>query len=433
MRWLVVVAIAGCSGSHPAADAGPTTVTKHITQDLDLLFVIANDPEDEQTVLAKDFTNLVAALDAFPGGRPNLHVGVVSTTIGLGTTQNFGPNCPSTAPSDDGLLQNTARVPGCTPPTGRYIADIAGPGGTRTTNYAGTLDSTLSCIAQLGTAGCGFIEPLEAIKRALDGSRPENAGFLRPSADLAIVVLADEDDCSADPALYGLGSDSGPGNFRCTLYGDACDQPISATAPATYTGCAPRTGSYLRDSTYYLGFLATVKELSQVVVAVIAGDPSSTIQTQLVNQPFMAALALQPSCTFTNAMGQQSVALPALRLADFVGRFGERGLFRSVCQADYSGTVADIAALVARRIGGCLDDTVDPTDVDPVNPGVQLACTLAPAIPPCPMVDAATPDPAGARPCYWIAPDPSCASKTNLAIRLLGASLPVDVTCRLAP
>ena len=35
------------------------------------------------------------------------------------------------------------------------------------------------------------------MKRALDGSNPENEGFLRDDAFLAVIFVADEDDCSA--------------------------------------------------------------------------------------------------------------------------------------------------------------------------------------------------------------------------------------------
>ena len=67
------------------------------------------------------------------------------------------------------------------------------PGGTREVNYTGKLEDALSCISHVGDAGCGFESPLEAIKRALDGRHPENAGFLRPGAFLAVVILTDED------------------------------------------------------------------------------------------------------------------------------------------------------------------------------------------------------------------------------------------------
>jgi len=188
------------------AQQGATTKKIPLSEDIDILFVIDNSAStaDKQTLFAANFPNFVTALDSFPQGRPNLHIGVVSSTVDIGV-QGFGPGCPSPAPNDDGLLQNTPRITGCSPPNGRFLSDISNSTGGRTTNYVGTLDTAFSCIAQVGGTGCPYRAPLEAIKRALDGSRPESAGFLRPGAMLAIVIVGDEDDCSTpDTSLFTL-------------------------------------------------------------------------------------------------------------------------------------------------------------------------------------------------------------------------------------
>ena len=51
------------------------------------------------------------------------------------------------------------------------------------------------------------------------------AAFFRPEANLAIVILADEDDCSLlDPALLGTSAELGPlSAFRCFEHGVVCD------------------------------------------------------------------------------------------------------------------------------------------------------------------------------------------------------------------
>jgi hypothetical protein len=38
------------------------------------------------------------------------------------------------------------------------------------------VDHGWDCLADVGDTGCGFEAPLEAMKRALDGSRPETPG-----------------------------------------------------------------------------------------------------------------------------------------------------------------------------------------------------------------------------------------------------------------
>ncbi|HVV49060.1 MAG TPA: hypothetical protein VHO06_05340, partial [Polyangia bacterium] len=67
------------------------------------------------------------------------------------------------------------------------------------------------CIALLGSSGCGFENQLASIDRALgaDGLGPapaENANFLRPDAYLGIIMLTNEDDCSApaNTTIYSL-------------------------------------------------------------------------------------------------------------------------------------------------------------------------------------------------------------------------------------
>src|SRR5262249_31449914 len=189
----------------PARDISPVDTTQvgevqkdiPISTDIDILFLIDNSSStfDKQQLFANNFPNFITALDSFPNGRPNVHIGVVSSTVAVGAAGVQG--CPHPAPMDDGLLQNTPRVSGCSAPAGQYILDVKPAGSsTRTTNYTGTLAQAFSCIAELGDQGCGFEAQLESMKRALDGSRSENAGFLRPEAFLAVVILTDEDDCS---------------------------------------------------------------------------------------------------------------------------------------------------------------------------------------------------------------------------------------------
>src|SRR5262245_35293707 len=109
----------------PGPDASPPGQTIKIiptSADLDILLVMDDSPSPKakQDVFAANIPALVKALDAFPGGRPSVHIGVVSSTVDI-HTNNFGVGCPSPNLAEDGRLQSTARIAGCTPPTGRYI------------------------------------------------------------------------------------------------------------------------------------------------------------------------------------------------------------------------------------------------------------------------------------------------------------------------
>jgi len=448
---IALVALTGCPDRTVAAlPPVPTgVITKGIPTeaDVDLLFVVDNSPstKDKQDLFATNFPNFVTTIDMlFPNGRPNLHMGVVSTTVGTDSDVDEGSTCPKTAPNDDGLLQanDACGV------SGRYIIDEAVPNGPRNVNYSGDLASALGCIAKLGDNGCGFEAPLEAMKRALDGSRTENDGFVRPGAYLAIVFLTDEDDCSVkDPSLFSL-QNAGPEDFRCQpLVAYDCDTAISPTTPGTYTGCVPRTGSYLQDTAFYAGFLSTVKDQAHLIVAMIAGDPTSTIMTgSLTIGTHTQTLALLPSC---HAMigSDDAIGRPGIRLADFTNQFGDRGLYDTVCQSDYTGTLGAIGKKIYDAISPCLEGAIDMTDSQPNNPGLQPQCSVSDVvdadtpdavetlIPTCDMTDPSTPAPGGARPCWWIGQDSAaCATETGLELHVERTTQPpsndtVEVSC----
>jgi len=398
-----------------------------VSADLDLLFVIDNSSStlDKQAVFAANFPRFVQALDAFEKGRPNLHIGVVSTTVDLGVSGIGG--CAHPATNDDGLLHSTPSGT-CSAPSDRYIVDVASPGGGRTTNYTGSLDGTLSCIAKIGANGCGFEAPLEAMRRALDGSRPENAGFLREHAFLVVVFLVDEDDASIGDSTFFAGELPKSDFGAQPLYAYQCDQPISPTGGGSYTGCRPRTDSFLTDPGRYYATLSKVKAPGKTIVALIGGDPKPDISTgPLTIGGFPQALALQPSCSAT-INGNPAIGRPALRLADFTSRFGAHGLFRTVCQPDYSQTLADIGELVRGTLSPCLDGPVSTADLLPDEPGTQLECNVADVayepeeietlIPRCAMQDAAHPAAGGERPCWWTQASPVACSGTETHLEL---------------
>jgi hypothetical protein len=449
MPWVHAVVATGVGllaacGSHAGSMADGPVQTSPVEKviptsaDLDVLLVIDNEKstQDWQTVFNNNLAALVDAL-SFPGiGMPNLHIGVVDTTVDIGV-QGYGPSCPSPDPGDNGLLQNTAQIEGCTPPTGRFISDIKNADGTRTTDYngpgsAGDLATELQCIAEVGTSGCGFVAPLEAMKRALDGSNPQNAGFLRADADLAIIIISNKDDMSAENSMaFGSGLTS---TFPVLADAYTCDTPISSTAPGTYADCTP-SSQPLEAPAYYAGFLSTIKDPSQTVVAVISGPPPSLttndvppqqcttcgpqdneISTGPLDEPGVGEttpLTIQPSCTAT-LDGNMSMAFPAIRLASFITDLGTgHGLFYSACQSDYSAALEAIAGVLFNTMSSCLEGPINTSDIDPTNPGVQLACTVTDVsnpgtasetqalIPPCKMADATTPEGDQPFPCWY--------------------------------
>jgi hypothetical protein len=381
-------------------------------RDADILFVIDNSDSmrEEQVNIAANFPRFIERLDAIQGGRPNIHIGVVSSNVGIAP---YGEEACS-GNGDNGLLQNTPRVPPCSPPNGgaRYIEDIALASGGRQTNYPGQLEDVFACIAQLGTTGCGYEQHLESMKRALDDSNPENANFVRDGAYLAVIIVGDEDDCSArDNAVFNPSTalDTATsvlgfrGDFRCTEFGTTCDglTPLPRAA-GNYTSCAPRGDSYLHHPQDYVDFLRARK-----------GDPTLLLAAAIVSPvtPFQVALdtdgkpKVQPSCNTSNGK-----AYPAVRLSYFVNQFGAgNGQVASICNTDLSGALTDIAEKLRKVLGtNCLGNGAPVTDIDTTQPGLQLECSVVDrnsagvetVVPRCVMIDANTPRTDNV-PCWW--------------------------------
>jgi hypothetical protein len=352
------------------------------SRDLDVLFVIDNSATmiEEQASLAAAFPAFISALQATPGGLPNVHIGVVSSDVGAGGLFAV-PMCEEQG--DDGRLQNQPRTVGCTPPVGTFIDSAV--------EDADALASLFSCIAQLGTMGCGFEQHLESMLRALDGRNPGNAGFLRDTAYLAVVLLADEDDCSAaDPIVFDPSQmdPQGPlgalSSYRCTEFGILCDgEPIGresrvldpAGAPLE---CEPQgvpvssEPGYLWHPQHYVDFLRSVKQNPALIfVAAIAGDPEPVEVA-----PDMSGNAeLQPACmTGGGGGGGTGGAAPAVRLRWFVDQFPARNLFTSICTGDPSAALTQIGSLVSSAMGqACL---VGPLADPSADPGLQPECRV---------------------------------------------------------
>jgi hypothetical protein len=379
-----LLAVSGCHyeadlGDH-AADSGTAATTLPANpRKLDLLFVIDNSGsmEEEQVNLAANFSRFMDALEPLSGGLPDLHIAVVSSDVGIGYTAG---GC--SLYGDNGRFQVTPRVQGCEPPAGAFLVDVEGQGGERERNVEGTLGDAFTCIARLGTTGCGLEQHLEATMRGLDGRNPENLGFLRADAFLAIVILADEDDCSAfdtavfDPDVSTI-PELGPfASFRCTEFGITCDGGEIAREPAEYQSCEPRGDSYLRHSGFYADFLRSLKEDPRaILVGVIAGQPEPVAVTIETSGAQAGYPRLLPSC-----QSAHGAADPAVRLDHFARSFGARGTFTSICQDDLSPAIDAIARKIYLAMSGELVDEEEPAP-EP-DPGADTSsaglCHLAP-------------------------------------------------------
>ena len=341
-----------------------------INRNIDILFVIDNSGSmrEEQASLTANFNRFINVLNGIEGGLPNVHIGVVSTDLGAGPYGIMG----CTGNGDNGVLQNAPQGACDTSSPEPYIIDLANEDGTRQTNYAGDLADAFSCVAELGTTGCGFEQPLESMRRALNGSNAQNNGFLRDDAFLAVIIITDEDDCSVEdvsmfdsnPALDNVGSPLGPlSSFRCFEFGVVCE-PDTPRSAGPRQNCVTRPNSqYMYGVEEYANFLKSLKaDPAQIIVAGIIGNPTPVVVGSKDDEP-----TLDASCT-TAGTGD---ADPGVRLNSFLESFPQRNTSTTICNEDLSDALTVIADLLAKVIGNpCIEGNLTLTDGEP-------ECTVA--------------------------------------------------------
>lgn len=325
-----------------AFDAGPP-LDAFAPKGVDVLFVIDNSGSmaEEQASLALGIDSFVTTLATANGGElPSIQIGVVSTNLGAGPF-NIS-NCTGTGDNGDLLSAPNGK---CTAPDGAFISDLINPDSSRQRNYTGDLADVFGCIAEIGIDGCGFEQPLESMRRALDNNA-NNAGFLRADALLAVVIVSDEDDCSTsntnmfDTSQNDINDPLGPlTSFRCFEFGVVCDPDDPRTVGAR-SDCASREDSqYTYTVQEYVDFLHQLKP-DNVVVATIQGNPTPVAVTTDVN----TNPQLSPSCV--SASGE---AAPGVRLAQFVDGFPGANNINTICD-EMTGSLQNIAQLIASHL-----------------------------------------------------------------------------------
>jgi len=352
----------------PAPDGGecglpPATREVRIAdlRDVDLLFMIddSGSMAEEQASLAAEIPRLLRVLatgenlvtgESFEPVR-SLRVGVVTSDLGSGPE-----GACASAFGDDGILQS-AGVGGdsCASMYPLWL-DFASasddPEG-----YA----NDVTCVAgAIGTDGCGYEQPLEAVLKALapstsgltfhGGTRGHgdgvNAGFLHDDALLAIIHLTDEDDCStSDIDLFDPGSSRYPDpnlNLRCFEYAEAL-HPLRRYADE---------------------LLALKRDPGMLVYATISGvpvdlepDPGSPLAPQvdaILSDERMRErpdpldpTRLVASCDVPGR-GRAFPPRRMVQLASDLEARGARGVVQSICQSDYGGALDAIIAKVVR-------------------------------------------------------------------------------------
>ena len=454
----VAAALFACGGDDDAGggDGGPdgdgggelVDIPTTLLRPLDVLFVIDDSGTmvNEQEALAAGFPGFVEAMTG-TDDEVDLHIGFVSSNLGTAPAGTGGVGCDGEG--DEGHLQVRAACPGLTSDD-PFVQHRVAAGGEAEVNYTGELAEQLQCMAQLGTDGCGFEQHLESMMRALENDA-ENAGFLRAEANLAVIVLADEDDCSAsDRALFiaQAGGDTRTSllgeltSFRCFEFGVACAEDAEGERElGPRTDCAPDDEStYIEPVGTYVEFLTGLKGgRHRVAVATIVGDVDPV---EVAVEPGLDRLWVEPECMVCPGGGGECTtgealvaAAPAIRLNALADRFSGRSQVEDICAYDSEADALDYAAALGRigerlRIDGgtrCLASA--PADRDPDAAGLQPICQVSEgdqAIPSCSELSA---------PCWSLAHAPECEGSETALVIDRGDSPPTggELTVRCAP
>jgi hypothetical protein len=408
MTSTLVSACAGASSVSTPADCAQGAVCGsqqplHIDA-VDILLVVDDSASmlPEANALKAELPRLVNAIisghDAvmtFPAAS-SVHVGVVTTDMGAGAgapddDRRAAPPCDRAAgdcssvqrspycsvAGDDGVLvQPGAAGVTCLEADPGYIAYSAGQSEQVTA-------STLACVpvvlAEGAAHGCGFEQPLEAALKALTpagvhdprfftghghGDR-ENAGFLRKDSLLVVVVISDEDDCSAsDTNIFALSFEASEPykredlNLRCYYNPDKLypveryvgslkalragnDNVVFAAIagiPPALTAPELRASFDLDDQSqrdnYYDAILGAGAMQRQL-------DPDSL--------PGSGNGRMRPSCTMQRGDDMRS-AEPPSRLVETARGFGEQGVLGSICSDDFGDTTGQLIRAIGAKL-----------------------------------------------------------------------------------
>lgn len=329
--------------------------------ELDVLLSVdnSNSMAEAQVTLAAQIPHIARALATgdvdgdgiqdVPAVR-SVRIGTVSSDMGTG---GFAvPTCARSDFGDDGVLRTQGRtdIAGCLASYPAWAELDAGASPSDLDAFV----SQVSCTAQLGTGGCGFEQQLESVIKAVTPSAGAvtfhagtggnadgaNAGFLRPGAILATILLTDENDCSAaDPDLFNPSSATYGGtdlNLRCSQFGGALH------SPRRFVDALRASRSDPDDVVYAL--------IGGVPVDLAGADPVAILADPRMIETVdpVAPNRLAPSCDVAG----RGMAFPPTRMVEVARELGHNATVQSICQEDFGPVVDAILRRVADRVSG---------------------------------------------------------------------------------
>jgi hypothetical protein len=210
-------------------------------------------------------------------------------------------------------------------------------------------ESTSSGIVLDGISGCGYERGLEAIRMALQ--RSDQAGFFRPDAALAIIVISDEDDCGNVGDVTELDTPE-----MNKIMANACYYAARGVDPEGNTVDPEGKPYTLTPVQEYYDFLIGLKGEGNVKFAAIVGmeDSSDPGASEIEYEPYQyegeTYYRIKSACSTPGCTGPDVYcsAKPGTRYIDLAQMFGaENGFIDTICKRDFSETMAEIGTFVA--------------------------------------------------------------------------------------
>ncbi|HKW84110.1 MAG TPA: hypothetical protein VJN68_10190, partial [Burkholderiaceae bacterium] len=290
-----------------------------------------------------------------------------------------------------GRFQSVPRGSCTTPqlPNGQFFLSASSNQGVK--NYPGDISDAFACIAALGDQGCGFEGQLKSVRWALDpqNTPPENAGFLRAEAYLAVILVTNEDDCSvpddsnlADPTQTRMTDPLGPlWSWRCNEFGHLCNingalqSPPRGTPVNNLQACVSNdtaTGklTHVKDE---IAFLKSLKaDPQQLFVAAITG-PATPYSSEMIQNP--QDLDPHPNIVHSCVQNSGEYADPAVRIQQYVEGFGNHGVLQTICANTFAPPLMVIATEIGKLMGpACVPGNL--VDSNPATPALDPDCTV---------------------------------------------------------
>ncbi len=432
-RWTMVLpalpfAVWACV-SHPLAQPIPDPrqvtdayITVAPVRHLDLLFMVDNSlsMKPKQDKMKAQFPKLIDALrDQQDQTLPDLRIAIVDSDLGAGASTR----CSTTGGyGDHGQFQMRGASDCGAKADARWLQYTQG----QAVNFTGELSTVFGCLASnVGVEGCGYEHQLAALEWAF--YLPDNKSqwdFLRSEAYLGIVLLTDEDDCSAPPEskMFQSTNPNESGSLRCATRAHACDgatltYPTTAPLSVPYESCHARTDATCDESQVdtssptscnplmSLSQLADeVKQLkgggaeadSKILVAAIYGTPRAgdtvtrpykidlTPNPDAPPSPIAQVYDYWPICYDPDFMPAGSGfdktaadhgATGGLRIKAFLDQFKPANrLDYSICESDFGPAMDGIGKTLRNMMGNlCVPfKLADSSD----EPGVQADCRV---------------------------------------------------------